>query len=427
MLLQNYFAVVAAIATTCAAEHVHHRDLKSRAVAFDWGTTKIRGVNIGGWLVTEPFITPSIYLANSKTDEVHDEWTLCAKLGAAGCQKVLKPHWDSWVSLSDFQKIKKAGFNIVRIPIGYWAYKNYGGPYTSGTAAYLDKAIGWARTTGLKVLIDLHGAPKSQNGFDNSGHRFDAGNPTWGTGDSIAQTHAVLAVIENKYAKAAYQDVVVGIELVNEPLMPVIDTNGAITKKFYRDGYNNLRKISDTPVILHDGFFGPAYWNGFLTPSDNNAQGVVIDHHEYQVFDKNLIKMTPAQHRQQVCDAASSYDGADKWTFVGEWSAALTDCAPSLNGFKRGNRYEGTWDGATRTGSCAGKTGKVSSWTQSQKDDVRKYIETQLDTFESKTKGWMFWNFKTEGGAGEWDLFQLLDGGLFPQPITNRKFGKFCK
>jgi glucan 1,3-beta-glucosidase len=348
------------------------------------------------------------------------------KLGQQGCINALKPHWDSWVSLADFQKIKKAGFNIVRIPIGYWAYKNFGGKFPHyGSAIYLHRAIGWARTTGLKVVIDLHGAPSSQNGFDNSGHRLT--KPGWGNAGSITQTHQVLQIIESTFGVKAYQDVVVGIELVNEPLMPVIDPSGSIVHKFYRDGYNNMRKISDTPVILHDGFNAPSYWNGFLTPSDNNAQNVIIDHHDYQVFDKGLIKMTPAQHRQQVCNGASAYSGADKWTFVGEWSGAMTDCAPHLNGFKRGNRYEGTWDGATRTGSCAGKSGRVATWTQAHKDETRKFIETQMDAFEARTNGWMFWNFKTEGGAGEWDLFQLLDNGVFPQPITSRKFGKFCR
>ena len=31
--------------------------------------------------------------------------------------------------------------------------------------------MSWCDQVGLKVLIDLHGAPGSQNGFDNSGKR----------------------------------------------------------------------------------------------------------------------------------------------------------------------------------------------------------------------------------------------------------------
>ena len=57
--------------------------------------------------------------------------------------------------------------NHVRIPIGYWAFNVAPGePYISGQQAYLLQAISWAQTYNLKVIIDLHGAPGSQNGYD---------------------------------------------------------------------------------------------------------------------------------------------------------------------------------------------------------------------------------------------------------------------
>jgi glucan 1,3-beta-glucosidase len=64
--------------------------------------------------------------------------------------------------------------NLVRLPIGYWAYDvSAGEPYIQGQEPYLRKALGWANNYGIKVLIDLHGAPGSQNGFDNSGQKLD--------------------------------------------------------------------------------------------------------------------------------------------------------------------------------------------------------------------------------------------------------------
>jgi glucan 1,3-beta-glucosidase len=111
---------------------------------------------------------------------------------------------------------------------------------------------------------------------------------------------------------------------------------------------------------------------------------------------------------------------------VGEWSSALTDCAKHLNGYNSGNRLEGTYPSSHYVSSCAGKSGRVADWTQEWKDSIRRYIEVQLDVYEAKTQGWVFWNVKTEGSAGEWDLFQLLDAGVFPQPLSDRKFGKAC-
>ena len=37
----------------------------------------------------------------------------------------------------------------------------------------------------------------------------------------------------------------------------------------------------------------------------------------------------------------------------------------------------------------------------------------------------VFWNFKTEGSP-EWDAFRLIDSGIFPQPLSDRKFSQIC-
>ncbi|CAI9630229.1 glycoside hydrolase family 5 protein [Alternaria burnsii] len=399
---------------------------EKRGVDFNWGSEKIRGVNIGGWLVLEPWITPSIFDAanQGRPGDIVDEFTLCEKLGHDAALSILRNHWDTWVRWEDFNKIKQSGFNIVRIPVGFWAYDTFGSAYVSGAAVYIDAAIDWSRSLGLKIIIDLHGLPGSQNGFDNSGQRMD--KPRWQEGDTVAQTLQVHRTIAQKYAQAQYQDVVVGIELVNEPAL-YNGLNRDVLAQFYRDGYGQIREVSDTPVILSDGFVAPNTWNGFLTPSDANAVNVAMDHHDYQVFDSNLLRMSPADHVGYTCSNSESYNGADKWTFVGEWTGAMTDCAKYLNGYGRGARYDGTFSGSSYIGSCAWQN-NLSTWPASYKDDSRRYIEAQIQAFESKTQGWFWWNFKTEGAA-EWDAFRLIDAGVFP-PIRNGqveyKFGTVC-
>jgi glucan 1,3-beta-glucosidase len=237
----------------------------------------------------------------------------------------------------------------------------------------------------------------------------------------VKQTLQVLKTISDKYAQPQYQDVVVGIQLLNEPLGPKLSFE--LTKQFYQAGFDQVRAVSDTLVILHDAFQTPGAWNNFLNPGQG-AQNVALDHHEYQVFDTGLIAMQPQQHIQQVCAAAPSYTNGDKWTFVGEWTGAMTDCAKYLNGRGVGARYDGTYPGSSRVGDC-GWQNDVSKWSQEYKDATRAYIETQMSVFEGRTQGWIWWNFKTEG-ASEWDAFALIDAGVFPQPLTDRKSQMMC-
>ncbi|CAG8974468.1 hypothetical protein HYALB_00010854 [Hymenoscyphus albidus] len=395
--------------------------LQKRGVAFNWGKDKVRGLNIGGWLLLEPWITPSIFQKLDQSLNIVDEMTLTGKLGKDKALEILRPHWDTFCTFKDFKKIADAGFNMVRLPVGYWAYLDVGETYTTGQAPYVDAAIDWARATGLKIVIDLHGAPKSQNGFDNSGQRIKT--PGFQQGDSVAQTLQVLDMISKKYAQPAYQDVVIAIQLLNEPLGSALDMKNL--EDFYRKGFEQVRNVSDTPVMFHDAFIQPKLWNGFLSVSDKNAQHVIVDHHEYQIFNNDLVALQPWEHRQHVCNNAASYaSGADKWTIVGEWTAAMTDCAPALNGYGIGARYDGSFPDSKFVGSCKGKN-NILEWDATFKGDMRGYLEAQLSTFESHTQGWVFWNFKTES-AHEWDAFALLDNGVFPQPLTKYEFNAIC-
>ncbi|KAI9744486.1 MAG: exo-1,3-beta-glucanase [Claussenomyces sp. TS43310] len=419
MLLQSFF-VLLAVAAAAALPSV--QPISRRSAAFSFGNEKVRGLNIGGWLVLEPWITPSIFKSVDQSLGIVDEYTLTQKLGTGRALGFLKPHWDSFCTLSDFQRIAAAGFNTVRIPIGYWAFSlEDGEPYTQGAAPYLDLAIGWARTTGLKVLIDLHGAPGSQNGFDNSGHKVNA--PGWQDGNTVQRTLDVLKTISTKYAQQQYQDVVMGIELLNEPLSSEMSLDKL--KDFYRDGFNQVRQTSDMPVVIHDAFNRPSSWNGFLTPDDNGSQNTMVDHHEYQVFTNDLVALQPWQHRQLVCNNAASWGGTDKWEVIGEFTNAMTDCAPYLNGYGIGARYDGTYPESSYVGDCS-IWNNIAQWTPQMRSDMQQYLEAQLDTFEANANGWIFWNFKTEGPAPEWSAFTLLDAGLFPQPLTQRQFPSAC-
>lgn len=66
----------------------------------------------------------------------------------------------------DFAEIAGAGLNWVRIPIPFWAIETWGNePFMARTCwQYILQALEWARKYGLRVKIDLHTMPGSQNG-----------------------------------------------------------------------------------------------------------------------------------------------------------------------------------------------------------------------------------------------------------------------
>merc|ERR1711881_618305 len=75
------------------------------------------GTNIGGWMVNEAWITPSLFyrfLGKKHSDGIgQDSYTLCEVLGPEAGNKLMKAHWDSWVQESHFAELASRGVEIV--------------------------------------------------------------------------------------------------------------------------------------------------------------------------------------------------------------------------------------------------------------------------------------------------------------------------
>lgn len=396
----------------------------------DYDSYKVKGVNIGGWLVLEPFITPSLFEAfrtnNDNDDGIPvDEYHYCQQLGKEEATKRLTQHYSTWITEDDFAEMAKTGLNMVRIPIGYWAFDLLDNdPYVTGVQeGFLDQAIGWASKYNLKVWVDLHGAPGSQNGFDNSGLRDQI---KFQEDQNTQLLKNVLMHIIEKYSGENYTDTVIGIEVLNEPLGPSIDMNKLKDLNNWAYDYLRNQVKGDQVLVIHDAFQAPQYWNDQLTLSDGNY-GVLVDHHHYQVFSPGELSRSMDDHISVACQQGwdSVFEG--HWNLVGEWSAALTDCAKWLNGVGVGYRYDGSFnkngDTSYYIGSCEGSQ-DITTWSEDKKNNYRKYIEAQLDAYEMRN-GWIYWCWKTESTL-EWDYKNLVQNGLFPQPLDDRQFPNQC-
>ncbi|RYO74941.1 hypothetical protein DL764_010623 [Monosporascus ibericus] len=405
-------AAVAFLATTSAAPPAAMVSPARRDLKFNFGQDKIRGVNLGGWLLLEPWITPSIF--ETTPDEAVDEFTYTEVLGPAEAKARLEKHWSSWITESDFGEIASKGLNFVRIPIGYWSVTPLDGdPYVQGAYLWLGRALEWAQGANLKVMIDLHGAPLSQNGLDNSGKR---GPVQWGQGNSVGATLNALNKIRDDFAS---HPAVAAIQLLNEPMGPKLDMN--VVRQFMKEGYNNLQS-SNVAVAVHDAFQGVTGWNDWGA----GMSSLVLDTHHYQVFESGMLQLDAAGHAAAACGFGDQMAAANKMTISGEWSGAMTDCAKWLNGRGVGARYDGTFNFNGQTsqyiGPCDGKySGTVEQLSEADRANIRRFIHAQMAAYE-KADGWIFWTWKTEGAA-EWDFRMLTNAGLVPQSLG--AIGKF--
>lgn len=407
----------------------------------DWGSYSkrpARGVNLGGWLSLEPFITPSLFNYDVK-DGIIDEWHLCEKLGASK-SKTLEDHYASFITEQTFKDIQNAGLDHVRIPFSYWAVQVYEDePYLFRTSwRYLLRAIEWARKYGIRVNLDLHGMPGSQNGWNHSGKWGTIGwyNGTDGP-TNVERSIEVHDRLSKFFAQDRYKNVISHYGLCNEPRMTFLETSDVVS--WNEQVYSLVRKNGiQALVVFGDGFMGLNNWKGIMSGYDD----MVLDVHQYVIFNENQIDFTHQKKVEYACkgwsdqaelsqDPSRGYGGG---TIFAEWSQADTDCTKFLTGVGWGNRWEGTYDTGSASSSilepkcpskdskcsCAKANADPSDWSDEYKQFLKMFAEAQMHSFE-KGWGWWYWTWKTES-APQWSYEAGLKAGVLPAKPWERDF-----
>jgi len=343
---------------------------------------KIKGVNLGNWLVLEKWMGYEVF----EGTDAHDEVWLARDLDADELVRRMKTHRDTYITEDDFVWIAEHGFTHVRIPVPYFVFGDRE-PFI-GCLDYLDKAFDWATAHGLQVLIDLHTVPGSQNGFDNGGL---TGVCRWHLmPDEIEFVYTVLERLASRYA---HHEALWGIEVLNEPVSEFIfrtsrDYGNArdqaealgstfvpvdFLKSFYRECYKRLRPLvpERVAIVFHDGFrLGD--WNDFF--KQEQMLNVYLDTHIYLSQMEDFVKI----HQ--------------KWFYrilmfaMGKRVARVNKTIPVITGEwclenRQVKNMHGDEDGEEKRNAI--------------RELYQKICSMQTGAFE-KGAGWFYWSYKLE-------------------------------
>ncbi|KAJ7511119.1 glycoside hydrolase family 5 protein [Mycena galericulata] len=390
--------------------------------SWDWGTDKIYGVNLGGWFVLEPFITPALF---QPYPSAPDEWTLATLMAADGTlQSTMENHYDTFITEQDFAQIAGAGLNWVRVPIPFWAIsgRTVGEPFLEGVCwKYIVRMLGWARKYGLRVNFDLHTIPGSQNGYNHSGKLGQVNflNGIMGVANAQRAMDYIRIIVEF-ISQPEYVDLIPIFGIVNEALVSTIGID-QITS-FYLQAHDMIRTITGFgaghgPFIsIHDGFIGVATWAGFLPGSDR----IILDTHPYFAFDEQpndapiATSTDPASAGgtwpAQACNAWGPSINTSRTAFgvtvAGEFSNGYNDCGTFLTGVNGTQTYGG---------DCSLWLDS-STWNATVKAGLMQYALASMDAMQD----WFFWTWKignaTDGVVSSplWSYQLGLAGGWMP-------------
>ncbi|KAG9030727.1 hypothetical protein FS837_003191 [Tulasnella sp. UAMH 9824] len=360
----------------------------------------MRGVNLGGWLVLDPVVVPSLFEPYiNATPPARDEWTLSIAMAAdtaRGGLNQLEKHYDTFITEEDFAQIAAAGLNWIRLPIPYWAIEKYPGePFLEKVAwKYVLKAFKWARKYGLRINLGLQTIPGSPNGYNNSGKSGHVNFLYGPMGLANAQrTLDYIRVITEFISQAEYAPVVPMFGLIHSPY--VVDIGVDQITSFYLQAHDMIRNITGTgkgkgPFIsVDESHFGFEYWKDFLPGHDRLALESSMQ------FPPPPLEGTigPLYSKMDIpCEFWGSALNSS-WTNFGvslasEFNLAINDCGLWVNGIGLGSFWElDSSDGIKR--DCT-EWNDWASWDQQLKDGFKAFALKQFDALGH----WFFHTWK---------------------------------
>ena len=197
-------------------------------------------------------------------------------------EELLSYYYRCFFTEEDFRIIKEElGLNTVRLPF-YW--RNILNDDLSlkrevDAFSYLDWFVANAAKYELYVVLDLHGAPGSQSGYEHSGDTSQ-GAGLWYNEDYINATVALWDYVSQHYTDIEPElgKWIAAYDILNEP---TYKTKGTTTKECWEvfdQIYDVIRENEDQHVIAMEGCWD---FSSLPDPADYGWENVMYEYHWY--------------------------------------------------------------------------------------------------------------------------------------------------
>ncbi len=240
----------------------------------------LRGVNIGGWLNMEHFLT------GYSGAETNLRRTLADVLGVEKAAFFFDRFLHHFFNEADVAFLRSVGVTAIRLPVNYRHLESDLAPfeYLESGFARLDEALGWCEAHGVYVILDLHSVQGWQNGdwhCDNSSRHA----LFWSQRQAQDRFVALWQELARRYRGRA---VVAGFNIMNEPLSnapygrfapdDVYSADWATMNAVYRRTVEAIRAVDPDHIVILEGDYYSTRFTGLDAPFDPN---VIYSNHNY--------------------------------------------------------------------------------------------------------------------------------------------------
>ncbi len=307
---------------------------------------RLRGTNIGSWLVPEGWM--SILLIDGQDDIQEGKNLTYLKLiqaladnpdvgSVSAAEELYNVFIENWFTEADVAFLKSSGFNCIRLPFGWFTLYDQDFQLRADAYKWLDRCVEWCEKYEMYLLLDCHAAFGSQNGKHHSGD--DTQCSLYSDKRNMELTTQMWVGIAQRYRGCKW---IAGYDLLNEP-----EGRGGLTWftqwNYYDELYRAIRKVDPNHLIIIESCW---VFQNLPNPALYGWENVAYEFHWYNPDTKN-ITMQNFIRLQSLSRAFSVYRNVP--VIIGE--------------FALGDHY----------------------------DD----LEMLLDHFDKKGWSWMSWTYKT--------------------------------
>ena len=240
-------------------------------VTSDGSPIALKGVNLGNWLLPEFWMMG--YPDNTAVnDHCSLQTVLDQRFGLQERERLIRLFRDNWITDRDWDLIPQFGLNMVRLPFIWSLIEDENNPRHLRPDAwhYLDAAIAKAKSRGLYVILDLHGAVGAQGKEHHSGCAGQ--NHYWTKPEYQQRTDWLWRQIATRYRD---NPVVAGYGLLNEPWGSTDVQLVEVSRKLYK----SIREIDPHHIILLADH--PNGIAAYGKPLEHGMHNVVFETHPY--------------------------------------------------------------------------------------------------------------------------------------------------
>ncbi len=233
-------------------------------------------------------------------------------------EELLSYYYSCFFAEEDFRIIKEElGLNTVRLPFFYLNILNEDLSLREEEKAfsYLDWFVEQAGKQGLYVILDLHGAPGSQSGYEHSGTAVREPK-LWNSEENVAATVALWDFVSRHYTQSR-PDLgkwVASYDIMNEPTYTF---KGITTKQcwdVFDKVYDAIRANGDRHVIT---FCGCWDFGSLPDPKQYKWENVQYQYHWYN-WKSDILPYDLFYAYQDLSNIGRDYDVP---VLIGEFTA----------------------------------------------------------------------------------------------------------